>query len=88
MIDLHDWPAESVHTNYDAKSTECHRRGTPRDPALPPQRSNLSRSAQRPGPLDLAQAPRMQIFSCRSMPRLSQCRLICTEIEAEPNYVP
>src|ERR1019366_2493499 len=39
-------PGESVDTNYDAKSTECHRGGTSRDPVRPPQRSNLSRSAR------------------------------------------
>jgi len=67
-------PGGSVDRNYDAKSTEGHRRGTSRDPALPPQRSNLSRSARPPGPLDLAQAPRKLIFSSRQMPPIDGFR--------------
>ncbi len=52
------------------------------------QRSNLSRSARPPGPLDLARAPRKLIFSSRQMPPIDgfrNARQFCTESEADPD---
>jgi REP element-mobilizing transposase RayT len=54
------------------------------------QRSNLSRSARPPGPLDLARAPTKLIFSSRQMPPIDgfrNARQFCTESEADPFMV-
>lgn len=54
--------------NYAAKMTEYGSLGRLRGPGYQPKRSNLSDPALPQGPSDLAQAPKMLIFSFDQMP--------------------